>query len=111
MPLARALAITSRAARSPIPTKPIAHACSRFSTRHLPPRLSASSDTETTTSWRAVSMHNRSCETYSAIIRWLGDDDPTTRKLMEDILKVEEEHADDLANLLTGFKVAGPDGL
>jgi bacterioferritin len=43
-------------------------------------------------------------ETYSAIIRWLGDDDPTTRRLMEDILKVEEEHADDLANLLAGFK-------
>jgi bacterioferritin len=50
-------------------------------------------------------------ETYSAIIRWLGDDDPTTRRLMEDILKVEEEHADDLSNLLTGFKVPGPDGL
>src|SRR3546814_19904805 len=29
-------------------------------------------------------------ETYSEIIRWLGDDDPTTRRLMEDILKVEE---------------------
>jgi bacterioferritin len=47
-------------------------------------------------------------ETYSAIIRWLGDDDPTTRKLMEDILKVEEEHADDLANLLAGL--GGPQG-
>jgi bacterioferritin len=45
-------------------------------------------------------------ETYSAIIRWLGNDDPTTRRLMEDILKVEEEHADDLANLLSGFKSA-----
>jgi bacterioferritin len=39
-------------------------------------------------------------ETYSEIIRWLGDDDPTTRRLIEDILKMEEEHADDLANLL-----------
>jgi bacterioferritin len=39
-------------------------------------------------------------ETYSEIIRWLGSDDPTTRRLMEDILKMEEEHADDLANLL-----------
>src|SRR5688500_4588254 len=38
--------------------------------------------------------------TYSEIIRWLGDDDPTTRRLMEDILAKEEEHADDLANLL-----------
>ncbi len=39
-------------------------------------------------------------ETYSEIIRWLGNDDPTTRRIMEDILKMEEEHADDLANLL-----------
>ena len=39
-------------------------------------------------------------ETYSEIIRWLGEDDPTTRRMMEDILKVEEQHADDLANLL-----------
>jgi bacterioferritin len=39
-------------------------------------------------------------ESYSEIVRWLGTDDPTTRKLMEDILKVEEEHADDMANLL-----------
>ena len=39
-------------------------------------------------------------ETYSAIVRWLGNDDPTTRNLMEGILKVEEEHADDLAKFL-----------
>jgi bacterioferritin len=39
-------------------------------------------------------------ETYSEIIRWLGNDDPTTRTLIESILKVEEEHADDLVNLL-----------
>ncbi len=40
-------------------------------------------------------------DTYAEIIRWVGDDDPTTRKLMVDILKVEEEHADDMANLLS----------
>jgi bacterioferritin len=39
-------------------------------------------------------------ESYSEIIRWLGSDDPTTRSLIESILKVEEEHADDLATLL-----------
>ena len=39
-------------------------------------------------------------ESYSEIIRYLGDDDPTTRRLMEDLLAKEEEHADDLANLL-----------
>lgn len=38
--------------------------------------------------------------TYSEIIRWLGNDDPTTRRLMEEILAKEEEHADDLAKLL-----------
>jgi len=39
-------------------------------------------------------------ETYSEIIRWLNNDDPTTRRIIEDILKMEEAHADDLANLL-----------
>lgn len=38
--------------------------------------------------------------TYSEIVRWLGDSDPTTRRLMEWILEQEEEHADDLASLL-----------
>jgi bacterioferritin len=42
-------------------------------------------------------------ETYSEIVRWLGEDDPTTRRLMERILAVEEEHADDLASLLKGL--------
>lgn len=39
-------------------------------------------------------------DTYSRIIRWLGDNDPTTRRLMEDILEQEEEHADDLATMM-----------
>ena len=39
-------------------------------------------------------------ESYSEIIRWLGDKDTTTRRLMEEILAVEEEHADDLLSLL-----------
>ncbi|HEU4614161.1 MAG TPA: ferritin-like domain-containing protein [Kofleriaceae bacterium] len=38
--------------------------------------------------------------TYSEIVRWLSDDDPTTRRLIEEILAKEEEHADDLAKLL-----------
>lgn len=42
-------------------------------------------------------------ESYSEIIRWLGNDDPTTRSLIEDILKKEEEHADDLSNMLKTF--------
>ena len=39
-------------------------------------------------------------ESYSEIIRWLGNDDPTTRKMIVDILKMEEEHAEDLKSLL-----------
>jgi bacterioferritin len=39
-------------------------------------------------------------ESYSEIIRWLGDDDPTTRLLIEQILKTEEDHATDLSELL-----------
>jgi bacterioferritin len=38
--------------------------------------------------------------TYSEIVRWLADEDPTTRRLMEEILAKEEEHADDLSKLL-----------
>lgn len=38
--------------------------------------------------------------TYSEIIRWLGNDDPTTRRMMESLLATEEEHADDMAKLL-----------
>ncbi|EFL03960.1 ferritin and Dps protein [Streptomyces sp. SPB78] len=40
--------------------------------------------------------------TYQEIIRWIGDGDPTTRRLMESILEEEEEHADDLIDLLAG---------
>jgi bacterioferritin len=39
-------------------------------------------------------------DSYNEIIRWLGDKDVTTRRLIEDILAVEEEHADDLLTLL-----------
>jgi bacterioferritin len=38
--------------------------------------------------------------TYSDIVRWLGDADPTSRRMMEEILAKEEEHADDMAKLL-----------
>ncbi|MEP7203508.1 MAG: ferritin-like domain-containing protein [Ilumatobacteraceae bacterium] len=42
---------------------------------------------------------------YSEIARWLGDNDITTRRLMESILAVEEEHADDLLTFLKQFGV------
>ena len=37
---------------------------------------------------------------YQEIVRWLGDGDPTTRGLIESILAVEEEHAEDMLNIL-----------
>lgn len=37
---------------------------------------------------------------YQEIVRWLGNDDPTTRRMLEEILATEEEHADDLVNIL-----------
>src|SRR5262249_51874248 len=40
-------------------------------------------------------------ESYSEIVRFLGERDITTRRMMEGILAMEEEHADDLVNLLT----------
>ena len=42
---------------------------------------------------------------YSEMIAWLGTADTTTRRMLEDILAVEEEHADDL---LTFLKVLKP---
>src|SRR5271170_1789306 len=40
-------------------------------------------------------------ESYSEMIRYLGDRDVTTRRMLEEILAMEEEHADDMADLLT----------
>jgi bacterioferritin len=43
-------------------------------------------------------------ESYTEIIRFLGDKDVTTRRLMEQILAVEEEHANDMHDLLEKVK-------
>lgn len=40
-------------------------------------------------------------EVYSKMIGWFGESDATTRRLLEKILEDEEEHASDLADLLT----------
>ena len=42
-------------------------------------------------------------ESYREMVRYLGDRDPTSRRMMEEILAVEEEHADDLLDLLHGL--------
>ena len=39
-------------------------------------------------------------ESYSEIIRYFGDNDPTSRRLMEEILAKEEEHAEDMRSLI-----------
>ena len=46
-------------------------------------------------------------ESYSEIIRFLGTNDPTSRRMMEEILAKEEEHADDMANLIDRVSRAG----
>jgi bacterioferritin len=46
-------------------------------------------------------------DSYAEMVRWLGNDDPTTRSLIEGILAVEEEHAEDLRSLLAALQ---PDG-
>ena len=42
-------------------------------------------------------------DSYRDMINYFGNDDPTSRRMMENILAVEEEHADDLVNLLGGL--------
>jgi bacterioferritin len=39
-------------------------------------------------------------DSYRDMINYFGNEDPTTRRLMEGILAMEEEHADDLVTLL-----------
>jgi bacterioferritin len=42
-------------------------------------------------------------DSYREMIQYVGNDDSTTRRMLEGILAMEEEHADDLVNLLEGF--------
>lgn len=48
-------------------------------------------------------------DSYREMIQFIGDSDPTTRRMLEEILATEEEHADDLADLLqdSGATAAG----
>jgi bacterioferritin len=39
-------------------------------------------------------------EIYRRLIQWFGEGDPTTRRMFEAILEDEEDHANDLADLL-----------
>jgi bacterioferritin len=65
----------------------------------------AHSEYETATTLTGMIKENLVAEriaisSYTEIINWIGDGDPTTRRMLEEILAVEEEHADDMANLL-----------
>ena len=42
-------------------------------------------------------------DSYREIVQYLGDRDPTTRRVLEEILAKEEEHAEDLQTLLEGL--------
>jgi bacterioferritin len=46
-------------------------------------------------------------ESYSEIIRYLGNDDPTSRRVMEEVLAKEEEHAEDMLSLIERVEKAG----
>jgi bacterioferritin len=39
-------------------------------------------------------------DSYREMITYFGNDDPTSRRMLEGILAVEEEHADDLVSML-----------
>jgi bacterioferritin len=45
---------------------------------------------------------------YRELIRFFGDDDPTTRVMLEGILATEEEHANDMADLLDAHQGVSP---
>ena len=45
---------------------------------------------------------------YRELIRFFGDDDPATRVMLEGILTVEEEHANDMQDLLKARQGSPP---
>src|SRR5579871_5142507 len=48
------------------------------------------------------------CEHYRELIRYFGENDPTTRVMMESILTNEEEHANDMHDLLVAHEGKPP---
>ena len=43
-------------------------------------------------------------DSYREMAHYIGEKDPTTRRLLEEILATEEEHADDLVSLMHGLR-------
>ncbi len=44
-------------------------------------------------------------ESYRELVAYLGNNDPTTQRMIKEILAMEEEHADDMASLLEGMNI------
>ena len=44
-------------------------------------------------------------ESYRELVAYLGSNDPTTQRMIKEILAMEEEHADDMASLLEGMHI------
>lgn len=44
-------------------------------------------------------------ESYRELVSYLGNNDPTTQRMVKEILAMEEEHADDMSSLLEGMQV------
>ncbi|HEY0541823.1 MAG TPA: ferritin-like domain-containing protein [Actinoallomurus sp.] len=72
-----------------------------------PARLSVRSHTQYDGSENLVDMITEdlvaeriAIASYTEIAQWIGDGDPTTRRLFEELLADEEDHADDLKSLL-----------
>jgi bacterioferritin len=42
-------------------------------------------------------------DSYRELIHYLSEQDPTTSQMLKEILAVEEQHADELADLLSGL--------
>ncbi|MEZ0231104.1 MAG: bacterioferritin [Planctomycetota bacterium] len=49
-------------------------------------------------------------DSYAELIRFVGDDDTTTKRMLEEILAKEEEHASEFADLLATIDPSKPTG-
>lgn len=42
-------------------------------------------------------------QSYTEMIRYIGDDDPTTKRMLEQILSAEEQHAEEISSMLANL--------
>ena len=75
--------------------------------RHMPAGLTSRSASEYATGSDLAAMIRENLiaeriavDHYRELVRFLGDDDPATRVMIEAILSAEEEHASDMLDLL-----------